>query len=71
MYKQPSTLDLRKDNLLVRKESSVSYQLLPLKSAPYRHLFSLNGLPKCCDNFGQKCENSLSKITNILLVALD
>ena len=50
---------------------SVSYQLLPLKSAPYRHLFSLRGLQKCWADFGQKWEHSFSKITNIVLVALD
>ena len=65
-----STLDLWKD-LLIRKESRESYQLLPLKSAPYMHFFNLRGLPKCCDKFGQKQDYSLSKITNILFVPLD
>ena len=71
IYKQLSTMDLRKDSLLLRIESRVSYQLLPLKSAPYRHLFYVKGLPKCCDDFGRKWENSLSRIIKVLSVALD
>ena len=53
------------------KLSSVFHRLFPLKSAPYKYFFNLNGLPKCSISCRQTISNSLLNMADFLFYIFD